>query len=390
MSSIRSIPLLRDRQIGLSLVELMVAMVLGLFLVAVLLQIFQSARLTYNMSDGLARAQENARFAMEPLKRDLRMAGGNAICAGEAIMPNIRINPAAMPEVAALLARELAVQGWEFDGTGANTEFEFDPAEMDADANDWSNGLSDLPDFLDGRAVAGSDVLALRVVGLPFADITGCNNNNVNSANIGTCSRANNGNTPPVAHGVTQGTIWAAADCGSGFVDICRQTNAGSATNLNCAPGGGNIGLAPGSTWDIRYGNQTEFYLPQVNYYYVGASATDNNRRALFRASNCIGSDVAAGCLVEEIAEGIDSLQLFFRIDGDADLYTADAIPDNNWTRVRAVVVNLLASSPTQVDAGALPRTFAMEEGLGFAVNDRSVREVYSTTVTLRNRITVH
>jgi type IV pilus assembly protein PilW len=390
MSPMRCIPGQPLRQRGLSLVELMVALVLGLFLVAVVLQIFLSSRLTYSMSDGLARAQENARFAVEPLNRDLRMAGGNAICAGDAIAPTIRVSSAAMPEIVTLLSPDLALQGWEYSGTGANTEFDFDLEEMSADADQWSNGVADLPDFLDGRAAAGSDVLALRVVGLPIADITGCNNNNINSANIGTCSRAANGSTPPVAHGVAQGTIWAAADCGSGFVDICRQTNAGNATNLNCAPGGGNTGLPAGSSWDIRYANQTEFYLPRVHYYFVGASLDDASRRALFRASNCFGSDGGQGCLLEEIAEGIDSLQLFYRIEGDASLYAADSIPDDDWTRVRAVSVNLVASSPTEVEAGAQARSVAMDQGLVFAFNDRRVREVYGTTVALRNRITVH
>jgi type IV pilus assembly protein PilW len=378
------------RQRGLSLVELMIALVLGLFITAVLLQIFAASKATYTMSDGLARAQENARFAMEPLKRELRMAGGGAICAGEPITPTIRVSPAAMPEVAALLGSDMAVMGWEFDGTGATTTFPFDPEEDGADAGDWSNGQDDLPEFLDGRALPGSDVLALRNLGLPLPDLTGCNNNTASQANIGTCSRANNGATPPVAHGVAQGQLWMAVDCGIGVADICRQTNQGSATNLNCAPGGGNTGLPPGSSWDVAYRNQAEFYVPQVSYYYVGANPNADGRRALFRASNCIGSAGGGGCRVEEIAEGVESLQLFYRIDGSDQLHAADAIPDGDWSRVRAIAINLVVASPEPADTVAEARQLAMDAGLVFSFNDRRVRQVYSTTVALRNRITVH
>jgi type IV pilus assembly protein PilW len=376
-------------QRGLSLVELMIALVLGLFLTVVLLQIFASSKATYTFSDGLARAQENARFAMEPLKRDLRQAGASTMCAGDPITPTIRVDAGVMPEVAALLQPGMSVMGWEFDGTGADDDFDFDAEDFTVDANDWSNGIAaGLPAYLVGRVAPGSDILGLRNMGMPLNNLTGCNNNNVNSANIGTCSRANNGNTPPVSHGVIQGRLWAAVDCGTGVADVCRQTNNGNASNLNCAPGGGNTGLPPGSSWTVQYANQTEFYLPQLSYYYVGPSA--NGRRALFRATNCIGSGGGGGCQVEEIAEGIDSLQLFFRLDGGDELYAADSIPGNDWARVRAVVLNVVASSPDPADTVAEARSLTLEEGLVFNVDDRRVREVYTTTVALRNRITVH
>lgn len=376
-------------QRGLSLVELMIALVLGLFLTVVLLQIFASSKATYTFSDGLARAQENARFAMEPLKRDLRQAGASTMCAGDPITPNIRVDAGAMPEVAALLQPGMSVMGWEFDGTGADGDFDFDAEDLAADAGDWSNGIAaGLPAYLVGRVAPGSDILGLRNMGMPLNNLTGCNNNNANSANIGTCSRANNGNTPPVSHGVLQGRIWAAVDCGTGIADVCRQTNAGNATNLNCAPGGGNTGLPPSSSWAVEYRNQTEFYMPQLSYYYVGPSAS--GRRALFRATNCIGSGGGGGCQVEEIAEGIDSLQLFFRLDGGDELYAADSIPGNDWARVRAVVLNVVASSPDPADTVAEARSLTLEEGLVFNLDDRRVREVYMTTVALRNRITVH
>lgn len=63
------------RSRGLSLVELMVALVVGLLLMAGAISIFLSNKRTYEITDDLSRLQENARFALETMLRDLRMAG---------------------------------------------------------------------------------------------------------------------------------------------------------------------------------------------------------------------------------------------------------------------------------------------------------------------------
>ena len=66
---------------GFSLVELMVALVITLILLAGIGQIFLSSKKSYTLQDSLARIQETGRYAMEMLAQDLRRAGywgGNA------------------------------------------------------------------------------------------------------------------------------------------------------------------------------------------------------------------------------------------------------------------------------------------------------------------------
>lgn len=62
-------------QRGFSLVELMVAVTIGLIILAAVSGIFVTSKSTYNTTDSLARLQENARFAVHYLSRDIRMAG---------------------------------------------------------------------------------------------------------------------------------------------------------------------------------------------------------------------------------------------------------------------------------------------------------------------------
>ena len=66
---------------GFSLVELMIALALGLFLTGVAITIVINNRQTFRTAENQARMQENARAAFEMMARDLRGAGGNPCAA---------------------------------------------------------------------------------------------------------------------------------------------------------------------------------------------------------------------------------------------------------------------------------------------------------------------
>ena len=65
-------------QAGFGLIELMVAMVLGLLVVGAAFAIFQSNQRTFQSNQGINRIQEGARVAFEMMGNDLRAAGGSA------------------------------------------------------------------------------------------------------------------------------------------------------------------------------------------------------------------------------------------------------------------------------------------------------------------------
>ena len=66
------------RQLGLTLVELMVALVLGLVVIGAVVNLFLTNRQTYRTTENLARMQENLRIAFELMARDVREAGATA------------------------------------------------------------------------------------------------------------------------------------------------------------------------------------------------------------------------------------------------------------------------------------------------------------------------
>lgn len=86
-----------NKQKGLSLIELMIALVLGLFLVAGVIQIFLGTSQTYRLTGDIARVQENARFALDILARDIRMAGYSDPDKGE-ILPFFAVESADCPD----------------------------------------------------------------------------------------------------------------------------------------------------------------------------------------------------------------------------------------------------------------------------------------------------
>ena len=62
-------------QQGFSLVEIMVALVISLFLAAGIIQLFISSQQTYRVTQALSRLQENGRFIIDRMAFDIRMAG---------------------------------------------------------------------------------------------------------------------------------------------------------------------------------------------------------------------------------------------------------------------------------------------------------------------------
>ena len=80
--TLETITILRDwharpstRQRGVTLVELMIAMLLGLFLMAGVFLVFNKSKEAYRYQNGLAQVQEQGRFAINFLTKSVRVAG---------------------------------------------------------------------------------------------------------------------------------------------------------------------------------------------------------------------------------------------------------------------------------------------------------------------------
>jgi type IV pilus assembly protein PilW len=62
------------RQAGMTLIELMVALAIGSFLMIGAVTVYMESRTTFRVTESVARLQENARFALDRMEPDIRMA----------------------------------------------------------------------------------------------------------------------------------------------------------------------------------------------------------------------------------------------------------------------------------------------------------------------------
>jgi type IV pilus assembly protein PilW len=72
VTEMKSVP---DRQLGLSLIELMIAMVLGVLITFAATNLFLQSKISYLEDEEYGRLQENGRYALRLISRELSMAG---------------------------------------------------------------------------------------------------------------------------------------------------------------------------------------------------------------------------------------------------------------------------------------------------------------------------
>lgn len=114
-------------QRGLSLVELLIAVALGLLLTLGVTQIYLSGNETYRQTQGLAHAQESARFVSAILAPpDFRSAGSFG-CLAEMGRPLDQVVDNRLNGGLLMPLGGRPVQGWDFNGTGPSDSVTFPP-----------------------------------------------------------------------------------------------------------------------------------------------------------------------------------------------------------------------------------------------------------------------
>jgi type IV pilus assembly protein PilW len=337
---------------GFSLVELMIALVITLILLAGIGQIFLSSKKSYVIQDTLGRMQENGRYAMNELTADLRRTGywggnssidtvqgtlGTNITATEAC-PDTSSGPS---DWARILNRQIF--GLNLTGT-----------EKPSATNHACIKDSGTSPYLRG------DVLTVR-----YAD-------------------------PSVVGGVTM-PLPAGKTIADEYPDRIFLRSS----------------LFRGRIFEGKDSESVEndIIAPAVRTselvaraYYIGASnnasrcPNDGPVPSLYRLNVVNG-----GFVSEEVAYGVDNLQLEYGIDSDNDdavnrYYNADAISADtsvtpNWGQVIAVRVWMLTRAECPETGYTNSNTYDMSEDYTPAdTADRGFRrKLYTSTVRLRN-----
>jgi type IV pilus assembly protein PilW len=388
---------------GFSLVELMVAITLGLLLTAGMIQLFSSSRLTFQTSDALARVQENGRFAMELIKRDLRSAGERGFCAGRLEIRN-HLRDSCSGGGQDFFDPARAIVGWEFDGTGFGEDHtvsdSLDPSG--AADSDWSSSAasgSSLPGLLSGRVVPGSDVLVVRSLE-PIPGLTadaGPPPNNPNQASINLQG----------SHGLPDDSLVLVTNCTNGADLFQNRSNANASTfsagTGSCSnPGPGNDNSVD---WSTSYNDSMQAFRVAVVGYYVGvrtdgsgnpiAGPDGNPVTGLYRLDMSNGTNPAQE---EELVEGAESMQILYGFsraapDGDGqsvnDWLTADQVPADGWEQVIAVRIGIAMRSSEAADNDPVTEVYEVAGTDLTFPGDGKLRVPFMSTIALRNRVLV-
>jgi type IV pilus assembly protein PilW len=371
------------RQQGVTLVELMIAVVISSIVLIGVGTVYITSKRAYLVQEEYGRMQENARFAFDFLTRDIRQAG----YAGCNPSINNLLNTSAGN--ADLFDFANAIYGWEYNNTGPGDSFAITtsaPAPS-SDAGDWSdhNGR-DLHGTIAGNAMAGSDVIVVKSA----REIP---------------NLIPDSNTPPGASaisfsgatGVKQGEIVMLSDCRK--ADVFMNGNTASATSLNRPNGCGGFtpcNVNPSSANFSHQYKDTDSRIIRTTSraYFIGRGAS--GQPALFRIDYDQGTGAANA---QELVEGVENMQILYGEDltpnngsFEANQYvTFDNV--SNLSNVVSVRISLLMRTGAELDRPADTNTYhllSVDDTLDMDVdpeNDRRLRKVFTTTIAVRNKM---
>jgi len=255
--------IMKTNQTGLTLIELMVALAIGSFLMVGAVQIYNQSRQAFVVNESIARVQETAQFAMDTIEADLRMAsnwGRNS--RGLAVEGRTIIgdpNPNGLPQPANNCAADWVLNlALPIDGV--------------------NNGYG-LACIATGGSQANSDVVTIRRASITHVDPT------------------------------------------AGQLQIQSSRIQGELFSDGAVPGSFSVATAATAADDPRdpaFDSETHNLL--VTSYYVSPTSTLINGVPTLRRHRLIGGGLAGPIIVdEEVAPGIENLQIQLGIDVDAD-----------------------------------------------------------------------
>ncbi len=339
----------QGRQSGFSMVELMVALVLGLFLSTAILQIFVGAKETYEYQQELSGIQQNGRFAMTFLSKDIRASDfWGCMNDGDA---------SARSDITSILSGAVSSTTYAAGLAGYNRVL-----TASTGYTSYFGGV-DQPDaiLLQGARGGGASVDKVPSVVSPNLHLSS-------------------------TQGIKPGDILLVSDCSKGVIfQVTDDPNPSDKIILH-NKNQGAVNESPGNTQSglgIMFDKGATVYQAAPIRYWIRTGAS--GEPALIR-----GTDTDPWTGGEELVEGVENIQFLYGVDLDNDKtpdYFVDADAVNaakNMDKVVSVQVHLVVRSlrDNMVD----PVLIDYYGGLK-SVNDRRMRKVFVFTVAIRNRL---
>jgi len=349
---------------GFSLIELMIAMTIGLVILAAVIQIFVRSHATYQLDEGMSRVQENARFSMDYLAKDIRMAGYlgcNSKLFGTSAVKNI-VKPANQSTTFSTGG----IRGYRYTCTAA----------CSGGLSEWDPPLSG-DFFTAGEVRTGSDVIIINRGSELGTTLTG--NLVPSNANIQIV------NTAEIAGQIAADDILLLSDCAG--ADIFKATNTSSGSGVVTIAHSAADNTSP--MLSKPYGNDARLMKLVSRAYYV-SSSNAASEPGLFLKELGIGALLPG----QELVGGVESMKILYGEDtaatGSAAKYVVPASVAD-WTKVVSVRLGIIVRTAGTVDTASDTKIYDLLDDTGSAldnfgpVNDTRRRRVFNTTIRVRN-----
>ncbi len=360
------------KQQGFSLIEVMIALVIGIVLLGGAINIFISNNSVYRLESELSRMQETGRFLIEVMSKEIRMAGYSGCSSRGTIDVNVMADtPPPVP-----FASDVAVLGFNDDGTN-----KWDPVLT-------ANNKIPLYD-IDGDAtkdlVSDTDIINIQRADSCGATLT---------EGTDTAQSAQFKVNAPNGCGFKQYSVIMITDCTHAEI-FAIQSNPSSGSGKETLTHSNSLNV--GSFIATEYGPDSQIFKMRSNTFFVATgTATDKGgtrKSSLYQAtwdpSDNNTTLTSADFSIMELADGVEDLQILYGEDtGGGNEYADEYLTANlvsDWADVRSVRINLLLRS--EDDITTQPRAFTFNGANANTANDNRLRMVFSTTIALRNRL---
>ncbi len=354
----------RRQSLGFSIVELMVAILIGLIILAGVIQVVMTSKSTFLGQEEMSFIQENARYAMDVIGKDIQGAGYLGCAGNEA---DVALVARVGADAADFLGPE-SVVGFEGDGVATTAYPAAYKDKILAVKEPASTTAQDYPDSFIVRRAEGVPVGVTAQTDFTFTlqDPHEFSVGSYIAVVAEDCRRVGIVRASAVAD--SQFSVSGASICGN-LMKPQLDNDLICDAACNCDGEGVNQVYLPGST-AMAY---------SAHAYYVADSAVMPGTPALKRMALHDGAGTE-----EELALGVEDMEVVYGVVDGSNIryFKASDISADQWPAVVAVQVNLLLRSqaPSLVQAEARPY-------LSNDYNDRFMRQVVTSTFRLRNRI---
>lgn len=361
-----------SHQRGFTLIELLVALAITVVVMSGVVQVLTVSKSNFITGRELAISQENARYAMQFITEEIRMAGFTGCTSTQAKNVVNVINGAS--------------GSWYLGGPGIS-------------GYDYDAGINSFPAEFRSDVLANTDALVVR---------------RAVSTGVHVVTHSATASQPIFSLNKTLGNVRGQAmlitspDCSRIAIFQVTAPNAANQTMVHntgnpVSPGNCEKGLASpnAQSWNCgsagtpakpNYEEGSPIHELRSEAFYIGSS---NGVPTLYRERMLLDPAITKPTLTttaEELVKGVENMQIFYGLDTDSIPLPRDGLADTyvkaNAVTSADVIVSIRISlrMRSQLPVYTQPVDFAEFEGVaGTDGSDRFMRQDISTTITVRN-----